>query len=453
MRKKILIILPYDMSTRNFLHGDLVKELKKNKNLHITWVTRHPRDKAAIPPGMRWGPIIRPGKTGYFWADMRFTIGFYLHLLLVYRFNAIHNFTGFQNRLRQSLPLRWRAFKEGLPSLKILGFPFPRNLKLFQTLHNFYTMGWQRHPTAEKLLDQISPDLVVVTHLQNHFVLPYVLAAQKRHIKILGINGSWDQPTTKGPLVPGLDHILTQSPQTKNELQQFHAIPARKISVVGWPQMDIFAKPKITPRTKFLKQLKLKPTDRYILVGLYGARLGQQEPEICEMLAQKIDAGDFGANIKLYLRPHPLEIEWKKRFGFLQKYKCVVIEPPQLGNLPHLSNLIKHAAMVVASAGTIHIDATALNTPSIALAIEDENVPYYDRVARYYDMEHYAAILKTGAIDLVNSTDQLEHAIRKYLKNPDRNTAGRKKLRDEFLNGLNGHASEKIALHIKDFLQ
>src|SRR5690606_9918764 len=124
------------------------------------------------------------------------------------RFNAIAGFRGSRERLKQSWSLRKIAIKDGLPASRWFGRPFAHSRSIFRLLRNFYHSRFQRYRAVEALFNDEKPSLVVLGHAQNHFTTPYALAAAARKVPILGMIGSWDQPTTKGLLNPGVGHIL-----------------------------------------------------------------------------------------------------------------------------------------------------------------------------------------------------------------------------------------------------
>ena len=461
--RRALFVLPYQMSARMVVHTPVLAALARQSGLAVTLISRDVSDGAAVAdaPNLRWHPLPRPFRDlpsggrwhprawRRLWGDLRFVAGFYLHLLLVYRFNSIAGFRGFRDRLKQSRWLRRAAFKEGLALEPWMGFPFPGSRRLLRWLKALYALGWQRHPAVEDLFDRQRPDLLVLAHLQTSWVMPFVLAAQQRGVPILGVNGSWDQPTTKGPLCPGVRQILVQSRRVAEDLHRYHGVDDSAMTVVGWPQMDIYRRADIfRSRDDWLAQLGLPAGCRYILIGAYAHRLGAHEPEMCAALARRIAAGGFGENVALYVRCHPLDLEWRDRLAALHDPPHVIVEPPQLGDLAHLANLLRHAAVLVASAGTINLDAVALDTPSIAIAWEDETEPYYDRPARRYDMEHYAAVVATGGVRLVHNEAELEAAIAAYLDDPAHDAEARARLRDSHLAPLDGQASQRLVAAI-----
>lgn len=451
--KRVLLVLPYDMSVRTFLRSGLLSLLAEQNEVEIHIVSRSPADVTAIDSGLNnifHYPVIRPFRRDRFFArliaDLRYVIGYFIHLSLVYRFNSIAGFRGFLDRLQQSSAARHVAAREGLPSLRRLGFPFPRSRNLYDILQKLYWAAFAAHRDAERVLETVRPDLVVLFHLQTHFVAPWHKAAMRRSIPVVGVVGSWDQPSTKGPCVPGLSAVAAQSRLTGEHLRRWHDMADIPIKIIGWPQMDIYARPDIlVPRAEFLLRMGLEPSARYVLLGAYSERLGSHEPEVARRLGEAARAGRFGSDCHIWVRSHPLDMLWQERFRTLFGQERVHVEAPQMGDLDYLANLIAHADCVIASAGTINLDAVALDRPSIGLAFEDETLPFYDRSARRYAMEHIADAVATGGLRLVRSHDELADVVAQYSAEPSQDAAGRKALREALLEPLDGRSSQRLA--------
>ena len=190
-----------------------------------------------------------------------------------------------------------------------------------------------------------------------------------------------------------------------------------------------------------LAELGLPSDYRYVLMGAYPERLGHHEPALCARLAQTLARQDKCA---LVIRCHPLDIKWKERFYALHGPPNTIVIAPELDNLMRMANQIRHAELVLSSAGTILLDAIALDTPAVAIAMEDKTEPYYDRVARRYDMEHWAAVVATGGLPLARSPEELMSIIGETLADRQRDAEGRRRLRAEHLEPLDGRSAERL---------
>jgi hypothetical protein len=463
MNKRILVVLPSPLMARNFLRSDSLQLLRRIDGLAITVVSPNPDDRSVIESaGGRWLPFFHPlrsrvekglwGRVCRWGRYLRYLMGLAIHMSLTFRFNTMAGFRGFAGRLKQSWSLRKIYLREGLPMSRLFGVPFPRSVLVYRVLHRLYYSGWQGFGPVNRLLAETEPDLMILTMIQTHMVTPYALAAVKAGVPILGVNGSWDQPTTKGPVCPGVDRILTQNEIVRDELVCYHGIPSDRIAVIGWLQMDTYAKPEPVARNELLRRLGVPSGSRYILFAANAPRLGSHEPALVRELAARVQAGTFGDDVVMVCRCHPQDRAWEMRWGWVASMSKVIVEPPDLGPLEHLAAVIRNAGVVVASAGSINLDAVALDVPTIGVAWEDEDMPYWDRPARAYNLEHLADLRATEGIRFVGNLDELIDACNRYLGDVSADAEGRARLRQRYLFRLDGGASVRLVGEVRGML-
>ena len=463
--KKVLVVLPSPIMARNFLRTDILRFLGSSEGIEVTVVSPNPDDRElAEKSGAAWQAYFHPRrskiagedgilgkalKAGRYW---RYLAGLFLHMCLTYRLNTLSGFAGFSARLRQSFSLRRIYLREGLPMSRLFGLPFPKSRILYRFLHACYYRRWQSFGPVEKLMAQVNPDLLVMSMVQTHMITPYALAARQLKVRIFGINGSWDQPTTKGPVCPGVERLAVQNDIVRDELVRYHDIAPGIITTIGWLQMDTYAhEPEAAPED-VLRRLRIPAGHRYILFAANAPRLGPHEPAVFKQLAALVQANTFGTQTTLVCRCHPQDVDWQTRWGWAVGMDRVVVEPPDLGPLDHLAALIRHAGVVIASAGSINLDAVALDTPTIGLAWEDENLPYWDRPARAYDLEHLGGLRRDAGMMFACNIQELAVACSRYLEDRDADASGRESIRRRYLYRLDGGAAARLAGEIKEML-
>lgn len=463
--KKILVVLPSPLMARNFLGTDILKLLGAGVKTTIMVVSPNPDDRKVVEGlGASWHPYFHPrrsrepGEQGVFamlkrWGRyLRYLVGLFVHMCLTYRFNTIASFEGFKARLRQTFALRKAYLREGLPMSLLFGFPWPHSKKIYRFLFHVYYRRWQGFGPVENFVADFKPDLMVLSMIQTHMVTPYALAARYCNVQILGINGSWDQPTTKGPVCPGIERIAVQNDMVRHELVRHHGISLEKIQTIGWLQMDpYYGAPEVTRQDLFVRT-GIPTEKRYILFAANAPRLGVHEPAIFSQLANLICADQFGPDVTLVCRCHPQDRDWLVRWSWAIGLERVVVEPPDLGPLDHLAALIQHASVVIASAGSINLDAVALDTPTIGLAWEDEGLPYWDRPARAYELEHLAGLRRDPGMIFACNIDELVAACGRYLDDGDADSQGRESIRRRYLYRLDGAAAARLVTEIKEML-
>jgi hypothetical protein len=318
INRKVLVILPSPLMARNFLRTDILRLLGSGEETEITVVSPNPDDRELVEKNeATWHPYFHPRRSKVAGEDgilgqllragryARYLAGLFLHMGLTYRINTLSGFEGFSARLRQSLSLRKIYLREGLPMSRLFGFPFPKSRPLYRFLYQCYYQRWQSFGPVEKFVAQVKPDLMILSMVQTHMVTPYALAARHLKVRILGINGSWDQPTTKGPVCPGIERIAAQNDIVRDELIRYHHIAAEKIKPIGWLQMDAYFHQSGPGREEVLRRLGIPAAHRYILFAANAPRLGLHEPEVFKQLAMQVQANTFGADVTLVCRCHP----------------------------------------------------------------------------------------------------------------------------------------------------
>lgn len=463
--KKVLVVLPSPIMARNFLRTDILRLLGSGEGVEVTVVSPNSDDRELVEKaGAVWQAYFHPRRSRFAGEHgilghvlrggryLRYLAGLFLHMCLTYRLNTLSSFAGFSARLQQSFSLRKIYLREGLPMSPLFGFPFPKNRPLYRFLYACYYRRWQSFGPVVKFMAQVNPDLLVMSMVQTHMITPYALAARQLKVRILGINGSWDQPTTKGPLCPGIERLAVQNDIVRDELVRHHDFAPEKIKTIGWLQMDVYGQGSEVAREDMLQRLQIPAGHRYILFAANAPRLGLHEPVVFRQLAALVKADAFGAQTTLVCRCHPQDRDWETRWGWALGIERVVLERPDLGPLDHLAALIRHAGVVIASAGSINLDAVALDTPTVGLAWEDKELPYWDRPARAYDLEHLMGLRRDAGMMFACNIEELTAACGRYLEDRNADAQERESIRHRYLYRLDGGAGARLADEIKEML-
>ena len=365
---------------------------------------------------------------------------------LVYRFNHMHQFAGHKQKTKLPPERRRREAMAGNFVDWKFGIPFTKNRLLFRLLYKLYYSTWDIDFNVEAFFNQFKPDLVILSYIQKQNIRAYSIAARKHNIPALGIIGSWDKLTTKGPLCPGIKHFIVGSKIMQRELEKYHDVSKEKVNIIGWPKMDFFKqKGTIHSRDSFMKFLNIPIKRRLLLFGGNTPRLGPHEPEITEYLANQIKKGSYNSPCTLIIRPHPKDNQWKNRFGWLHHPPDIIVQPPEYNHLEYFTNLLCHVNILLASQGSICLDAIAMNTCVINIAFDGSNtVKFYESVRRWYEIDHYLPIIKRRATTLVESFEEMDKAIINYLQDPDKHAEGRKSVMQDQLEPFDGKASERL---------
>jgi hypothetical protein len=463
---RILFVLPNRFASRNILTNDIPLILAETPGVSLTLVSLfaddEPRVLAFNKKNITWRHLAKPEKgsqlppfTRLKLALMNLVYGLVQVLLLkqgrhdalFYRFHKLHHL--FIHRWWAAKRNDGTANLDGDVQKKLidptLAWPFPNSRGVFGLLLRLRFWQWANNPGVEAFFDKNRFDLVVFNFVQTSPIFPYVMAAKRRGIKTVGIVGSWDNPTTKGPLYP-CGRYVVQNRYMADMLKKYHDVGADKVTICGWPQMDIYQRPGIlAERAEFLAGMGLSPRCRLLLFGASTKRFGRHEPSVLRYLLRQMEAGVYGPEIALVIRAHPGDHGWQGRLAEFQGRERVIVEPPNYTDRVHLTNLLRHADIVMSTAGTICLDAVAFDTCAISIAFDgDEQLAAGEGSALFYQSEHYASVIETGGTRYVESFCDLDQAIRAYLHDPAQDADKRLALRALHLEPFDGKAGERL---------
>lgn len=329
----------------------------------------------------------------------------------------------------------------------------------FIRLLDLYFVPWKNEFAG--VLEQFKPDIVFATHVIDGFDISILREARRLGIKTIGMVRSWDNLTGHGLVREIPDKLLLHSSWLFSLAKNLHKISEEKLEIVGIPQYDTFFRNDfLINRGDFLNSMGLRPDSRILLFAAISTDFAPYEWEIPEIIYKAIESGFLPNNMVVVARPHP-------NFGvpqnFNQNQQHLKIDTPvryvgdkisnweqEKDDINHFANLLYHADVVVTGASTISMDAAIFDRPIINYAFDGyHKLPYHQSVLRCYEQyTHYIAMVKTGGVKLVYSSQELVLEIKKYLDNPSLDQEGRKKIIKEFVGFTDGRSAERISSSI-----
>jgi len=115
----------------------------------------------------------------------------------------------------------------------------------------------------------------------------------------------------------------------------------------------------------------------------------------------------------------------------------------------NLAQTLYHLDAVLTVASTMLIDAVALDKPVVCIAFDGkEKLPYLKASGRHYVCDHVQNVVRTGGIQIVYSFEELVDALNRYLKDPQQDAEGRRKIRQEQCYHLDGGSGERAAFAV-----
>lgn len=318
-----------------------------------------------------------------------------------------------------------------------------------------------------KILEEEKPDAVVYSCYFDR-VVPALREAKRKNIKVIFSVSSWDHLTTKGPILIRPDEIFTWSEEMAAEVVQYHRYPRERVSITGALYMDICTSTdQVIPREKFCEMMGI-PSDRKIILYALGNRYVEYlNAFFIRRIYQLIEKNEFDVPCFLIARANPKDPgQHYKEFDGLPNMLVQYPEHlnrfnPHSGRRLHVKeddivriSAIYHSDMILCTTSTIIFDGALMDKPIINIMYDAEpNLPEKHSARRYFKFQHSQSVLEEGGAKVVESEEALIGAIKTYLKHPEEDRDGRKRLLGRVITFLDGSSARRWAENFERFLQ
>jgi hypothetical protein len=278
----------------------------------------------------------------------------------------------------------------------------------------------------------------------------------------------WDNLTSKTIIGARPDRLIVWNDAMREEAVELHGFRRGQITVTGPPHFDpYFRRTGWTDRETFLRGLGLDPRKRIVLYATSPQRYFTDSIAVTNMLIQANEAGRFGEDVQLVIRLHPQVIQGQDAddLGAWEQFRGrVYLDMPrgQTGlaadytpdGIAHIAQLLDASAVTINVASSISIDAAIFDTPIVNLRFDAQpGRPYLQSVRRQYDTDHYKQVLRTGAVRLADSPEQLIEEVRRYLADPSHERTERANLLKALCYQVDGQAGARVAEAIAEIGQ
>lgn len=334
----------------------------------------------------------------------------------------------------------------GSALLGVLGALFPVRW-FFRALAS--RLGSSSEFTA--MFDEYQPELLFVTDVFTAWDVKLMRLAAARKVRTVGMVRSWDNVTSKTLLTFVPEYMVAGSMRVKAELIRYGDVPPERITVVGIPHYDRYTAEGRMTRAEFLKPFGLDPKRKLVLFTPPSDNYVKQDP-ITPVVLKILEAADANVLVRTSLVGN-IEL------GGYEPPKSVAFDQPS--NSPdftevhlsrdadrHLADSLFHADVVITWASTMIIDAAVFGKPIVLVGFDAEPRPYGTSIQQYYDYDHQRRIIQLGGVRLAKDPEELLAFTNAYLKDPDRDAAGRKRIIDEYCAGLDGKAGERLGQYL-----
>lgn len=344
-----------------------------------------------------------------------------------------------------------------LSLMEIAIFSFLSKFTFFKKIGRYLEIKLFTFKTYNKYFDKYKPDLVFSTSIISFVDNIFMKEAARRGIKTVSMPKGWDNVTKKlYQFVP--DKIILQNEIMKDGVVKVQKINEDKLVVTGFPQFDWYRRNDlIWDRATFFKKIGLNPDRKLLFYGSEGMWAPNDNSVINDLL-KMLKNDDFINPVSLYIRPHFSNIK-EKKFECFRRIKNVKVDDsigvsdffidswdPGVEETQFLINAIYYSDIMITVASTLVLDACCFDKPIVTVAYDvlmDRNGN--DISSELYKTDHYSAVVKTGAIDMVYNKDELLSSINHNLTEPTHKHEERQKLLNKLCYKVDGKSSERVA--------
>ena len=286
---------------------------------------------------------------------------------------------------------------------------------------------------------------LVVANVQSLQAVPFLLAARRLEIPVVGYVASWDHTVGKGLVSPHVARYVVQNELMSSDLVRYHGIGPDRVVVTGWPQTDLFHEQR--PRAAFdaiVRRLGLDPGRPVVLVAGNTPTNAPYEGRFVERLVVWLRSMSSSDRPQLLFRPHPRDRDWQERFAAALGADDVATQEPSYSDLEVLATLLEHVDCVVANAGTILLDSLVNDRPAVCV-LYDEGAPPGERHAELnVTGQHYEELVRSDAFLRASTFEEVVSGIERALADPAELAVERRRVAAEVVGKVDGKASVRV---------
>jgi hypothetical protein len=330
--------------------------------------------------------------------------------------------------------------------------PLPRWLTVERAMSKWQFSPHRHVPQALVRRLRAERPAIVFSNLQMQAAVPYIVAARRLHLPLVGYVASWDHTVGKGAISSHLDRYIVQNDVMLHDLVDYHSVDPARIHVTGWPQTDVFNIPRSRDAyEKVIGRYGLDPGRPVVLVMGNTPTNAPYEGKFVERLVSWRESVSHAP--QLLFRPHPRDREWRTRFASALRTSGTAVQEPSYTDFDVLATLLQHGDCVVANAGTILLDGLINDRPSVCVLYDEGAPPGQSWAAHNVVGKHYEELITSGAFLRAGSFEEVVSGIERCLANPEELAAERRRVVQAVVGEVDGRASERVSRAIADAVE
>lgn len=455
---RLALLLPDGVGVRNFVLGGFAERVAELGSVHAL----HGLSSDVLAPYVdagtrfRWEPLLsqQPARV----AELLCSATGYAHMQWA-------RTAAMRRRLAQPVTAPTLGRLAMVRAARLLGrlAATPVGIATLERAHLASVRRGEAFTHYRELFARTRPTVLFCTHQRPTIAVAPVLAAQSLGIPTVAFIFSWDNLSSKQRIAAPFDHYCVWSQAMGEELRHYYpTVPRSAVHVVGAPQFDAYADPRLLwTREAFCRRVGADP-DRSI-VCYSGGDVGTcpDDAHHVALLLRLIRERRIPGRPQVLLRPSPVD-DGRRYADVRRAFPELLYAPPawvhvtagdwsRVAPLPAdlqlLANVTFHCAVNVNVASTMSLDFALRDRPVVNIAFDLTSPPPLGRPLRdvYYRYEHYAPVVALGAVRLAYDADDLAQHVTAYLADPALDRDGRRRLVELEVAMPIGEAGRRVA--------
>lgn len=433
--KKIILVIPHYVFSSDLLQTEFIKNLADNHEV----VVLSPIFLNNPPTNYYQSPKIKylywDTEHNKFWT-------FFTRVLRISLIREFDNLEYYKLRKLTKANLNWQR-----KILKKIGWLIPGKLvttRAFTKIEGLLLPGSEK---LKKIIEIHKPDLLLTcTPGFSPVESEAIIVSRKNGIKTAAINSSWDNFTSNAVQFRHTDYLICWNEVMKSEAIKIHGYAEDRVFISGIYRFDHHFShiAKNVSREEFLRQKGLNPKLKTIFLSTVPPNTYPPQYKVWRETLKISRNNQLVEPVNMFIRLHPndlieryqefdglpnVHIEWPGKLKPITSSGSHKIEMDS-EDLDNLRNSLKHTDININFRSSLSLEATIYNKPIINIALEG--------YANRYNVDWYIPILKSGGVRLVKTAEELKQTINNYLKNPELDSLGRKKIFEDYIGFTDG---------------
>jgi hypothetical protein len=330
-----------------------------------------------------------------------------------------------------------------LDSARVGRLPRRRSIERLMQRWHFSPRRHVPGPLLERM--RATCGTLVLTNVQPHEAVPFLVAARRLGRPIVAHVASWDHTVGKGVIATFCDRYIVQNETMRDDLARYHEIGPARVVVSGWPQTDIYHRQR--PRESYealLRSFGLDPDRRLVVVMGNTPTNAPYEGQFVERVVSWWEGAGRG-RFSLLFRPHPRDREWRERFSVARDRDGMYVQEASFTDFEELAILLQHCDCVVANAGTILLEALVNDRPAVCVLYDEGGPPGESWALKNVLGVHYRELAASGAFYRAVRFEEVAAGIERALANPAELAGERQSIAHRVVGEVDGRAAERVA--------